>query len=232
MGGVGQEIQRTNRPGWPQNMRTGEPAWLKRWTLPSGRSSLKQAQLNQLGYFPGESPPPPILAWFSYITWERHWLLLCNEEQMPQWPPPHQSLRAYRPHPPQVALHIKLGLHLFPFFPCQTFPLSALPQFRCLHIRFIINPQQRSRITPPMSHLTIDLSRGIMLKLQSLMSAVGTALHRTMGNHMKHCQRHPTKVWLPLGVLKNITVRTKPITVVMSLPKMSWEWMQVIPIWN
>ena len=39
-------------------MRTSEPGWLKRWMQPSGRSSLKQAQLTQLGYFPGVSPPP------------------------------------------------------------------------------------------------------------------------------------------------------------------------------
>ena len=44
-----------------------------------------------------------------------------------QWLPSHQSLRTHMSQPLQTALHTKLGLHHFPFFPCQTSPLLALP---------------------------------------------------------------------------------------------------------
>ena len=81
-----------------------------------------------------------------------------------------------------------------------------------------------------MVHPTIDLARESMPKLKRLMSAVGTALHRAMGNNPKCNWRHSTLALLPLGVLKNMTVRTTLITVVMSLPKMSQgQWPEENP---
>ena len=118
---------RTSEPWWPINMRTSEPGWLKRWTPPSRRFSLKQSQLTQSGCFPVASPLAPILVLFPHVTWIRHWILPYNEEQMSQWLPPLQSLGAHRPWPPLAVWCTKLRLHLFPFFPCQTFPPLAPP---------------------------------------------------------------------------------------------------------
>ena len=46
---------------------------------PSRRSSLKQTQLTESGYFPGASLLPPILVLFPHITCVKHLLLPCNE---------------------------------------------------------------------------------------------------------------------------------------------------------
>ena len=156
---------RTDGLGWLQNTTTSKPQWLKRWMQPSRRSSLKQAQLTQSGYFPSAFPPLLILVLFSYVTWVRHWLPPCNEEYMPQQPPLYQSLRAHKPQPPQAVLCIKLGLHLFPFFPCWTFPLSALPQLGAYSLGSSSIPCTKSRIVPPIVHLMIDLARRPMPKI-------------------------------------------------------------------
>ena len=92
----------------------------------------------------------------------------------------------------QAVLHIKLRLHLFPFFPHQTFPLLALPQSGTHSLSSLSIPCTKSGITPPMVHLTIDLVRGTVLKLQRQMSAVGTPLQRAKGSCPDHHQRHPT----------------------------------------
>ena len=130
----------------------------------------------------------------------------------------------------QCTVHPVL-LHLFPFFPCWTFPLLT-PPAGCSLVRFIIDPQHKKWNWPPVVHLPIDLARGPMSKLQRLTSAVGIALHWARGNCPKCHQRHSTMEWLPLAVLKNMTVRTTPITVVTSLPKTSQRRMQPIPIWG
>ena len=223
---------RTDRQGWPQSMRTSELRWQKRWTPPSRRSSLKQAQLNHLGYFPGASPLPPIMVQFPYDTWVRHWLAPCNKEQTAQQPPPHQSLRAHRSQPPQAAMCFKLGLQLSQFCPCQTFHLSALPQSGTHLLCSSSIPSAESRITPPMVHLMIDLPRGPIPKPQRLMSTVGTTLHMAMKNCPKQHWRHPAMMCWPQGVLQNMTVMTAPTTVVMCLTRMSRGRMQSIPIWN
>ena len=112
---------RTNGLGWPWNMRTGESGWPKRWMQPSKKPSLKQSWLTQSGYFPNVSPPP-ILTLFPYVTWVGNGYHHAIKELMPQWLPLHQSLRDHKPQPPQAVLHIKLRLHLFPFFHVRHSP--------------------------------------------------------------------------------------------------------------
>ena len=206
---------RTDRLGWPQNVRTSEPRWLKRWMPPSGRSSLKQAQLTQLGYFPGASPPPPILAWFPYATWVRHWLAPCNEEWMPQW-------------------LTGLGLHEQPCMSngdstssnsshARHFPYEHSPSWVLTHKVHHWSPVQKVGLlpsgTPNNQHC-----KGAHAKTTEA-SAVGTELHRAMRNHPKQHQRHPATMWLPQGVLENMTVRTTLTAVVMSLTKKRWRRM-------
>ena len=223
--------KRSERPGWPWNIRTSEQGWLKRRAPPSGNSSLKQAQLAQLGYFPDASPPAPILLWFPYVTWVRHWLPLCNEEQMPQWPPLHQSLMAHRSQPPQTALYIKLRLHLFPLFPCWTLPLLASSSW-ALSSGSLPIPNTKVGSLPQWCTQWLTVQEGQCPKLQRPMSAVATALHRAIENCLRCHWRCPTMAWLPLGVLKNMRVRTTLITVVMSLPKTSQGRMWPFLIWN
>ena len=69
----------------------------------------------------------------------------------PSGPPLQQSPKAHRPQPPWVALHIKLGLYLFQFFCCQTFPLSALPQLGTHLLGSLLILSTRSGIAPPNS---------------------------------------------------------------------------------
>ena len=161
------------------------------------RSSLKQAQLTQLGYFPGASPLPnpgmiPICYMSEALATTVQWRVDAQQ------PPPHQSLRAHRP-----SLHEQ---------PCTSnwdstssnsshvrHSLIGTPQLGAHSSGSSSIPSTKSRITPPMAHPMINLARGPMLKLQRLMSAVGTALHRVMGNCLKQHWRHPTMAWLPLG---------------------------------
>ena len=151
---------------------------------------------------------------------------------MPQQQPPHQSPRAYRLWPPQAALCIKLGFHLFQFFPCQTFPLLALPQLGT-HLSGLSSiPRTESWLAPLVAQPMINLARGSMQQLQRPMPAVDTTLHRAMENHLKQHWRHPTMAWVPQEVLECMTVRTTLTTVVMSLTKMSKGRMQPILIWN
>ena len=114
------------------------------------------------------------------------------------------------------------GTPSLPFLPMLDIPLVGTLQSGTQSLGSSLIPCTKSGIVPPVAHLMINLARGPVLKLQRLMSAASTALHRAKENHLKHHKRHPTMTQLPLGVLKNMTVRATPITVVMiSLPKMS-----------
>ena len=222
---------RTGKQWWPLNLRTGKPGWPNRWMLPSWKYSLKQAQLTWSGWFPVASPLLPILALFPHVTWVRHWLPLYSEEERPLWLPLLQSLEAHRPWPLWTVLHAKLRLYLFPFFPCQTFP-SLAPPAGCSPVGFLIYSQHTKWDHSPMVPLVINLVRGPVPKLLKPKSVVGTAHHRTMENCLNHHQRHRETAWVTLGVLKNTTVRTTPITVVMSQLKMNWGRTQLTLIWS
>ena len=122
--------------------------WGKRWTPPCGKSSLKQVQLTQSGYFPGASPLLPILVLFPHVTWVRHLLPPYNEEQRPLWPPLLQNPGVLRPWSLWAALCAKLRLCLFPSFPCWMVP-SLVPKVGHSLIRFLINPQHTKQDCSP-----------------------------------------------------------------------------------
>ena len=131
-----------SRPGlswsrsWSGIMRTSRPRWLNRCTPHSGRSSPKWVKPIWWGFFPGFSPPLPILLQVLYALWVKHLLLSQNLEWMPQQVPPLQDSRAHQPQCPQAVHHIELALCLLQFFLCPTFQLPAphcIPNFQAYH---------------------------------------------------------------------------------------------------
>ena len=103
-------------------MRNSKSRWLKRQTLPSRRSSLRQATPSWSNCSPHVSPLQ-----FPFATWMECWPLLHDRKRTSQWIPLHLSKRACRPQPPQTVQLIKPGLHLFQCLPCWISPLLALP---------------------------------------------------------------------------------------------------------
>ena len=114
----------------------------------------------------------------------------------------------------------------------MTFPLSALLQSGSHLLGLSSIPGTKSGITLLIAHPVINLARGPMSRPQRPKLAVGTALHKVIENHLKQHQRHPMTVWLPQGLLMNMTVMAAPTTVVTSLPKMSQGRIWLILIWN
>ena len=109
-----------------------------------------------------------------------------------------------------------------PVPPILNIPLVGTPPVRCsLHQVHHQSPAQKVGSLSQWHTQVIYLARGPMPKLQRPISAVGTAMHRAIENHLKKHQRHPLMAWFPLAVLENMTVRTTLTTVVLSLTKMS-----------
>ena len=88
-----------------------------------------------------------------------------------------------------------------PILPFQTFP-SLAPPVGHSFVRLLINSQHTNWIAPAVMPLMINLVRGFMLKQLKLKSAVGSAHHRTMKNHLKHHLRHVALACVSLGAQK------------------------------
>ena len=150
---------RTDGLECPWNIRTSESGWLKRWMPPSGRSSLKQAQQTQSGYFPSASPLLPILVLFPYATCMRHWLPLCIEEWCPSG---CHYTRAQGPTSP--------SLHKYPctsnwdsissYSFMSDISFISTPPVRHSLTGFIVDPMHKRQDCSPTMHLIIGLARG------------------------------------------------------------------------
>ena len=161
--------------GWLGSMKNDKPRWLKRQTLPSRRSSLRQAQLTQSSCCPGASPLQ-----FPFTTWMKCWQMLHDRDRTSQWLLPHPSWRAHRPQPPQTVKIIKLGLHLFQCLPCWISPLLAHPLLD-VHLQdSLAAPHRKSGTTLPAAHSVINATSGPMLTPKRSRLRVNTALQRVM----------------------------------------------------
>ena len=99
------------------------PGLLKRQTLPSRSSFLRQAQLTQSSCYPGASPLQ-----FPFATWMKHWPQLPNRKRTSQLLTLYPSQRAHRPQTSQTVQLIKRLTPPLPVPPFLDIPFTGTPQ--------------------------------------------------------------------------------------------------------
>ena len=160
-------------------MRTSKPGWLKRWTLPSGKSPLKQATLTWSGYFP-----------HAYMSEA----LATAIQQRVDAPAATTT--------PESEGSQALASMNSPVCQTETPPLPNLPhvghssywypKLGAHSLGSLLTPSTQIQIAPSTVQPMINQVRGPVPKPQRLMSAVGVALQRVIGRCHKHHGRHPT----------------------------------------
>ena len=116
--------------------------------------------------------------------------------------------------------------------PMSDIPLINTLQVGCSLIGFIINPKDKKWDHSPNSALDDWPGKKTCAKTAEADISNEHSTPQGDGESFKCHWRYPTTAWLPLEVIKNMTVRTTLITVVMSLPRMSQGRKWLIPIQN
>ena len=135
------------------------------------------------------------------------------------------------PGPSPAALHAKLSLHLFPFFPCQAFS-SLAPPVRYSVTRFLIDPKHTKQ--DHSSNGAPNNWPGKRAHTTAAEANVGSRHSTPQGDREPH-ETPPEVHDNGMGTSKSTEEYNSEDNTdhsVMSQPKMNWGGMQLTLIWN